>query len=332
MPATLTFILAGLAIVVAGSRLASYGDAIATRTGIGGAWIGAVLLASATSLPELATDLSAVRMGAPDLALGDLFGSNMANMLILAIVDLSAPRRQVLRRANLDHALSACLALTLTATATLLVIHPGPSVAGVGLGPVALLAMYLLGTRAVYRQATRPGPGPAAVAPGAGGERSLPTLRRALIGYAVAAIAILAVAPSFARSAEKIAVASGLGTTLVGTWLVGFATSLPELVASLSAVRLGALDMAVGNLFGSNCFNMAILFALDLAQPGGPIFLAASPEHAISGLFGILLTSLGLAAIVYRAERRVAMVEPDGLAIVVGYCIGIWVLYAARAG
>lgn len=332
MPAALTFVLAGAVIVVAGTRLAACADAIAARTGIGAAWIGAVLLASATSLPELATDLSAVRMGATDLALGDLFGSNMANMLILAIVDLSAPRRRVLRHVNLDHALSACLALALTAAATLLVLHPGPSVAGLGLGPVALLVMYLLGTRAVYRQTTRPGPAPDPHGQGAGPARSLPTLRRAVAGYAVAAIAILAVAPSFARSAEQIAVATGLGSTFVGTWLVGLATSLPELVASIAAVRLGALDLAVGNLFGSNCFNMAIFFALDLAQPVGPIFAAASPAHAITGLFGILLTSLGLAAIVYRAERRFAMIEPDSLAIALGYCIGIWVLYATRAG
>lgn len=336
MTAGLGFVLLAVVIVVAGSRLAAYGDAIAARTGLGGLWIGAVLLAGATSLPELATDLSAVRMGAPDLAVGDLFGSSMANMLILAIVDLSAPQRQVLRRATLDHALSACLALTLTALATALVLlRPGPAIAGLDVGPFLLFALYVLGTRAVYRHATRARPAAAGGGPegredGGGGGRTRPTLRRALAGYAVSALVIFAAAPAFARFAERLARETGLGTTFVGAWLVGLATSLPELVASVAAVRMGAFDLAVGNLFGSNGFNMAIFFGLDLAHPGGSLFAAVSPVHAITGLFGILLTSLGLAAIVYRAERRFAMVEPDSLAIVVAYVAGLWLLYGAR--
>jgi len=334
--AALVFVLSGAVIVYAGSRLASYGDAIAERTGVGGIWIGAVLLAGATSLPELATDVSAVRMGAPDLAVGDLFGSSMANMLILAIVDLTAPRRQVLRRATLDHALSACLALALTGLATVLVVlRPGPAIGGIEVGPSILLVMYLFGTRAVYRHVTRSQPAVVAEPRREGGEgrrRPLPTLRHALIGYAVSALAILVVAPAFARAAESIAVQTGLGTTFVGAWLVGLATSLPELVASVAAVRIGAFDMAVGNLFGSNGFNMAIFFALDLAHPGGHLFAAVSPAHAITGLFGIILTSLGLAAIVYRAQRRFAMIEPDSLAIVLGYFFGMWMLYLGRGG
>jgi cation:H+ antiporter len=260
----------------------------------------------------------------------------MANMLILAIVDLAAPRRQVLRRATLDHALSACLALALTALATVLVVmRPGPAIGGIEVGPSLLLAIYLLGTRAVYRHVTRSQPAVVAEPRREGGEarrRALPTLRHALVGYAASALAILAAAPFFARSAERIAIGTGLGTTFVGAWLVGLATSLPELVASVAAVRLGAFDMAVGNLFGSNGFNMAIFFALDLAHPGGPLFAVVSPAHAITGLFGIILTSLGLAAIVYRAQRRFAMIEPDSLAIVVCYCFGMWMLYLGRGG
>src|SRR3990170_3161120 len=107
-----TFLASGLVVVLAGSVLARYGDAIGERTRIGGLWIGTVLLAGATSLPELATDITAVRLGAPNLAVGDLFGSSMANMLVLAFVDLLWPRKQILRQATFDHALSGCLAIT----------------------------------------------------------------------------------------------------------------------------------------------------------------------------------------------------------------------------
>lgn len=85
------FIASGLVVVLAGNALARYADAIAEATKLGRLWIGSVLLAGATSLPELATDISAVRLGATDLAVADLFGSSMANMLILAVIDLLPP-------------------------------------------------------------------------------------------------------------------------------------------------------------------------------------------------------------------------------------------------
>lgn len=152
------------------------------------------------------------------------------------------------------------------------------------------------------------------------------SLRQALLGFGGAAAVILISAPIFAWGAKGIAEMTGLGNTFVGTWLVGLSTSLPELVASLAAVRMGAFDMAVGNLFGSNAFNMAIFFPLDLAQSGS-IFAAVDPSHVVSALFGVILMGLGLAAIAYRAKRRFAMLEPDSLLILVAYLLGIWLLY-----
>ncbi len=328
MTYALAFLSSGIVVVLAGTALARYADAIAETTKLGRLWIGAVLLAGATSLPELMTDLAAVRLGATDLAVGDLFGSSLANMLILAIVDLLPPRRRVLRQATLDHALAASLAISLNALAAVLVLaRPASSLLRVGPGSLLLLLGYAAGTRAVYRHARRDG---AAQTPGP--ERATPSLslRRAVLGFATAALVVLLVAPAFAWSARGIAEITGLGNTFVGTWLVGLATSLPELVASIAAVRMGAFDLAVGNLFGSNAFNMAIFFALDLAQPGN-LFAALDPNHALSGLFAVVLTSLGLAAIFYRAERRFAMIEPDSLLILIAYVLAIALLYSQGA-
>jgi cation:H+ antiporter len=330
MWAALLFVAAGAVVVVAGTALARYGDIIAGRTRAGRLWIGAVLLAGATSLPELGTDISAVRMGALDLALGDLFGSSMANMLILAVVDLLPPRREVLRRATLDHALAACLALSLSAlTAVFLIAPSGVLVGGVSVESAVLLATYLMGTRAVYRHAMRDfGPGPAATA--AAVAPALPTLKRALLGFGAAALVTLAAAPAFAFAAKELAEVTGLGTTFVGTWLVGLSTSLPELVASIAAVRMGAFDLAVGNLLGSNAFNISILIWLDLAHPGASIFVDGSPAHVLSLVFGMVLMALGLAAIVYRARKRFAMLEPDSALIVAMYLVALWFLYQHR--
>lgn len=109
--------------------------------------------------------------------------------------------------------------------------------------------------------------------------------------------------------------------------LVGISTSLPELVTAIAAVRLGAFDLAVGNLFGSNAFNMAAFFFVDLALSGGPIFNAITGTHAMTAFWGILLMSVGLMGIIYRAEKRYLLIEPDSLAIILGYCLGLWLLF-----
>jgi cation:H+ antiporter len=325
----LLFVLAGAVVVAAGTALARYGDAIAFRTRAGRMWIGAVLLAGATSLPELGTDVAAVRMGALDLALGDLFGSSMANMLILALVDLMPPRRDVLRRATLDHALAACVAIALTAFVAACLLAPtGFLVGGVSVESIGVAVAYLLGTRAVYRHAVRD-LRPAQEADGPGPGEAI-TLRHAVLGFGAAALVTLAAAPVFAHAAKELAEITGLGTTFVGTWLVGLSTSLPELVASIAAVRMGAFDLAVGNLFGSNAFNLAILLVVDLAHPGASVFVDASRAHLLTVVFAIVLMALGLAAIVYRAKKRFAALEPDSALIVLTYALAIAILYARR--
>lgn len=345
MAALLTFAIAAAVLVISASALTTSSDAISERTGIGRVWIGAVLVAGATSLPEFATDIASVRIGAADLAAGDLFGSSMANMLILAVIDLmQSPSNSVLRRAAFDNTLAAALAIVLNALgAMLLLTRPTFTVLRVTPGSIMLVVIFVLGMRAIYRQGARqlsvaalPGtPAAAAVAPAvdaapaapASGASETMSLRRAMAQVAIAALAILLAAPFLANSAKQIAELSGLGNTFVGTLLVALVTSLPELVASIVAVRMGALDLAVGNLFGSCAFNMCVFFAMDLFTKAS-IFAALDTSHAVSALFGIVLMGLGLAAIVYRAERRFWVFEPDASLIVLVYFAAIWVLYA----
>lgn len=335
--ALLLFTVCGGVVVVAGTALARYSDAFAEATGIGRLWVGSILLAMATSLPELATDISAVRMGVPDLAAGDLFGSGLANMLILALVDLLPARGRLLREATLDHALAANVGIVLTALgAALLLMRLDGTVLGVDPGGILLILVYVGGTRAIYYHGRRRGNGgvpPVStpedhVADAAARRRAVGA---ALRGFLAATVAILVAAPAFAWSAARIAELSGLGASFVGTLLVGFSTSLPELVATLAAVRLGSFDLAVGNLFGSNGFNMLIFPALDVVQGPGSFFRTVGPEHAITAMFVIMLMSLGLAGIVYRAERRFSALEPTSLLMVLVYGVAVVVLYFSSA-
>ena len=329
-----TVLISALAIVGAGTLLARAGDVIAARTKWGGVWVGSVFLAAATSLPEIVTDISAVRLGVPDLAAGDLFGSSMANMVILAVVTVVPSGTQLFQKAALDHALYASLAIVLTAIAAMSVlIGGGPSLFGVAYSSVLLLAVYIAGSRVVFRHSTLARTAgttiemSGALPPPLPGEtpqpEAIPSLRRAFIMFAGGAVTLVVAAPAFARSAQGIAEATGLGTTFIGTWLVGFSTSLPELVTCLAAVRMRAYDLAVGNLFGSNAFNMAVFPLLDAVSPTGPVFGAITATHAISALVGIGLMGIALAALVYRARGRLSLLEPSSAVIIVGYVLGL---------
>jgi cation:H+ antiporter len=130
--------------------------------------------------------------------------------------------------------------------------------------------------------------------------------------FAAAAAVLVVTGPRLATTAAELADRSGLGGTFVGTTLVALTTSLPELVASLAAVRLGAVDLAIGNTFGSNAFNMILFVPLDAAYPD-QLFQAVSPTHAVTALAVIVATAIAVLGQLYHVERRLPIVEPDAL-------------------
>jgi cation:H+ antiporter len=331
----LFFVVSAAAIVFAGTKLSRYGDQIAELTGLGRLWIGVVLMAAATSLPEVFTTMSAGWIDAPDLAAGNLFGAGMSNMLTLGLIDLLYRQKRVWQQAALGHTLTATLAMVLTALAAFFVLLRIEVVhLGVGFESVMLLILYVLGMRLVFRQedmARRQLEHKAVVEgmaekPGSDGSRR-DELRRAVRGFSVGALVLLIAAPALAWSAERIAEESGITATFIGTSLVAITTSLPELVVSISAVRLGAFDLAVGNLFGSNAFNMAAFFFADLAYRGGGLLSAVSSTHALTALWSIIMMNIGLMGIIYRAERRFMLIEPDSLLMIGIYVLGLWLLF-----
>jgi len=317
-------------IIVAGTVLTRCADAIADLTGFGRLLVGSILLAGATSLPELTVDVSAVRLGLPDMAVGDLMGSSLFNLLILAVIDmLHQSRGRLLSRASAAHALSATVSMLLTALAAagiLLGQHHEQTIFGVDLTSFAILIAYVLGVRLVlYDQKAAAGTQDVLMPAG-----PKTTLARASAGFVGAAAAILVAGPFMAEAAGTLAELSGLGGTFVGTTLVAISTSLPELVASLAAVRMGAFDLAVGNVFGSNAFNMVLLIPLDIAFQQGSLMAAVSSNHALTCLASIIVTCVAIAGQLYQVERRVKFIEPDAVLMIVLICGALLLLYFVR--
>lgn len=316
------FFVSAIIIVVSGTYLSRHADTIADLTGLGRLLVGSILLAGATSLPELSVDLTAVRIGEADMAVGDLLGSSLFNLLILGILDLSHQSRgRMLSRASVAHALPATLGIALTSIVAISILL-GPksswSFAGLGIGSWMVLVTYALGVRMVYYDqrfsAERAEPIQEPLFP----DRRTRLIKSGL-GFTAAALVIVATAPWLAGSAAEIADRTGLGGTFIGTTLVALCTSLPELVSSMAALRMGAPDMAIGNIFGSNAFNMVLLIALDLVQPGA-LLSCVSTTHILTALATILVTAVAVLGQLYHVERRRVLLEPDG-ALVVGLII-----------
>lgn len=316
-------------LTVGGVVLARSGDEIARRTGMSRALVGVVLLALATSLPELVTDVGAAIADAPNLAVGDLFGSSMANMAVLGILDLGR-RRRVWARVELGHARVASVAIGLTALAAIgILTSRGWSIGWIGIDTVLVAGGYVAAVAWMRRVPDVRGGGvlPAAIDwPDDGG-----SVRGSIARFGIATAVILVSAPLVAYSGREIAVVSGLGETFVGIALIAIATSLPELVTSLAAVRIGAYDLAVGNLFGSNALNMALLVFVDAAYTRGPVLATVDPAQVVGSVGAILLMALALAAIIQGSETRIGRLEPDAvlvLLVYVGALFAVWSVHS----
>jgi cation:H+ antiporter len=316
----LTFSLSAAGIVIAGIRLAPYGDAIGRHLGIGQGWIGLIFLATLTSVPELTTTVTGAAIDAPNIALGNAFGSNLFNVVIVAIMDvLLLGRGPFLAKVKPYHAISGGLAILLTTLAMLGIILK-PEISILGVSPVSLLLLvgYAVGVYLLFRAEKE---GASEDAADGANEKTLPLIRAA-VGFGVCGAVIIAAGIFLMRSSKEIALAAHFSDSFMGAILVAIITSLPELTTSIGALRIGATDMIVGNLFGSNMFNILTIFFADVAFRRGSIYAslgAGETDQLVVAAFGILLTAIAVVSIAGRPRRKVFGIGVDSALLLVSY-------------
>jgi cation:H+ antiporter len=320
-----------LAVIgVAGVRLSRYGDIIAEKTGMSRGWVGLILLATVTSLPELATGLSAVTVAqAPDIAVGDILGSCVFNLLIIVVLDFLYRKESIYTRARQGNVLSAGYGIALIGFVglNLLLYRDGtfPSIGHVGLYAPVILLLYLLAMRSLYRyeqeQVSEYVEDRAELYPDT-------SLKQAVRGYVMAAMAVVAAGIWLPFIAKDLAVAMAWEQSFVGTLFVAAITSAPELVVTVAALRMGAVDLAIGNLFGSNLFNIAILAIDDFAYLPGPLLADVSLTHATSAFSAMMMSGLAVVGLVLRPQSRVfRTVSWISLLLLVIYLLNTLFLY-----
>jgi len=328
----LQFAIGALILVLAAVKLAECGDAIAYHTNLGGMLIGVILLASATSAPEILTMISSINQNHIDLTAGDLFGSSMFNMLLLGLLDMVFYRNRILRRVALKHALTASLATMLTGLAVFFILSDiDVGIGWFGLDSLLMLAVYFAGIWLLRKDHARGARTKHVERERQPSDDTTP-LPKAILGFALAVGVLIVVVPSVVSSGAAIAQVSGLGDGFIGVVLIAGVTSLPELVAMIAAVRLGEYDMAVGNLFGSNMFNMFALALADFVFLQGRFLGSIDPVFALAGLVAMLLTTLGLIGNLAHLERRIWFVELDALLLILGYLAGLYLLFSRGVG
>jgi cation:H+ antiporter len=316
-------------IIYCGTKLSHYGDKIADLTGMGKAWIGLILMASVTSLPELITGISSVAIvKAPDLAAGDLFGSCVFNLLILSVLDARI-KKPLFSSVKSSHIVAAIFGIILLMVAGMAIYlaEEIPSFLWISSFTFLLFGIYLVAVWGIfkYEHATLVESPPATVPHVA--NRSA-ELKKAITGYSFNALIVIGAAVFLPYFGENIAGYTGLGNTFFGTLFIAAATSLPELVVSLAALRIGALDMAVGNLLGSNVFNMFILGVDDVFYREGSLFRNISSAHLLSVFITIIMTSIvGLGLLFKPKKKRLWLLSLDTFIILILYLLLIIYLF-----
>lgn len=306
------FVLLALVIVTSGVALTHFADRIAEMTAMGHSLAGLLLLAAATSLPELSVGLAAMQIEAADLAMGELLGSCLWNLLLLAILDLSTRTRG--RMFSPDSAAQALLATVTVLLAAIIMmgLTLKSQFVFLRISPLSwvILVGYVLCVRLVYRDhGSQPEIDRGELA------RRGPARVVAIVGFLIAAAIIFFAAPYLASVADQLAERTGWGDTFLGVTFVALVTSLPEAVTTLAAIRLGRVNMAVANIFGSNAFNLTIIAALDVATPNA-LLASVSQVHLITVTAVILVTAVALLGILYRAEKRYWLIEPDAVLVI----------------
>jgi len=331
----LTF--AALIVIVAGARFTKLADVLADRLQIGGGWIGLILLATVTSLPELVSSGTATYLNNIDLALGGLLGSCSFNITLIFVLNALSGGGSVLRNVSPSHTLSSAFGLgliSLTLLGLVLVEKFGGSPRITGsielIWSAAILVTYLGCIRLIYRFEKRSNEGHAPVVR----HRVEPSLYVAVL---VLAAVIMVASWWLTRigdvlSMHPIEALGGrtLGATFVGACFLALATSLPELTTSVAAVRLGNLDLALGNLFGSNMFNIAVIPAIKGVSLASGNWLMMPPgsvqftQHMITGVLAIMLTTIAVGGLTYKSNRRMMRrFGFDAILIVVVYLGGM---------
>ena len=331
------FAFCTLVIGIVGTRLTRTVDELADRTGLGEAIAGAVLLGMVTSLSGIMVSVSAAWGGRPELAMSNALGGIAAQTLFLTAADVAH------RRANLEHAAASIGnimqgTLLLCLLTLLLIGRFSPEITIWHVHPITplLFIAYLYGLRIVSKAQSDPMWNPARTRETlidepdeANQQRSLPGM---IVAFLLMGLGIGIAGWLLERSATVIAEETGISQAAVGVLLTSVATSLPELVTTVAAVRRGALTLAVAGSIGGNAFDTLFAAVADVAYREGSIYHAIPDAVSLWVALSLLMTGVLLAGLIRREEQGPGRIGFESVTIIACYIAGVAMLVLGGEG
>lgn len=334
------FVVAAATIWMAGTRLERDADAIAKSTGLGHAFTGMLLLAAATSLPEVATTVTAVAiLDNPTLAVHNLLGGVALQTAILAVADAVEPRRGSLTHFSPRFVLlieGVGLILLLQITIAGITARGVPTIGTVSSWLIVLALAYLVVMYLVYRDRgqprwtpTRKDDVPASEPPPEEDTRE-PEGPAPWLSFGAMSLLVLAGGWLATETADVLAEQTGLGSAFLGATALAAATSFPELSTTIAAVRNDRHTVAISNVFGSNAFDVSLLVVAELLYGSGTILAHAESTVVFVATIGAVMTCIYLWGLMERGNRTILRLGLDSVACVLIYVAGMAVLYVIQ--
>jgi cation:H+ antiporter len=322
------FSLCALVIFYCGTKLAHYGDQMTELTGMSKAWFGMIMMASVTSLPELFVGISSAGIvQSADFAVGDVLGSCVFNLAILSLLDVFSKKTTLFSVASQSHVLAGALGIILFSFVGIGLFLPYDFqiIDWIGISSIIFIVIYLISIKLVY-QYDKDHPA-ASIASTTLETQNKTGLKKVVFYYSLNALFVIGAALLLPHFAEEISNQTGLQKSFIGTLLLAASTSLPEVAVSVAAIRMGAIDMAVGNLMGSNLFNIFILAIDDFFYTKGHLLVDASESNIISVFSIITMTAIAVTGLTYRSKSKPFILAWDTLLILIMYIFNMVILY-----
>ena len=280
------FVLAAAIVVFAAVQLNKYGDVISEKSTMSGAMVGGLLIAGATSLPELTTSLTAVYIDNPDIAVGNMLGSNVFNLLILAAVDLFYRKKRAFNQLKADEQVPALVAgfIFTGLIVGAILWNQTPSLFNIGLEMYLILIGYVIVLK-MFNGNPEGQPDETVTEK----KEIHITLKRAVVNFSIFALIVFASGSVLSITGDRLAEMTGMNSSFVGSVLIAASTSLPELVTVVVAFRMANYSMAAGSILGSNIFNLMLLVVTDIFYRKGAILQGTSPSMIWTALLAVLM-------------------------------------------
>ncbi|TYB32533.1 MAG: sodium:calcium antiporter [Flexistipes sinusarabici] len=314
----LLFFISAVLVIISGIKLSEYGDVIALKTKLGHSFVGITMLALFTSLPELISSIGAVTIvDAPDLAFGNVYGSNVFNIFVIFILDLVFRRGSFFKDVSMSNTISGVYGLLIMVVTFTGFVIGFPVIGWVSLLSILTVFVFFISLYNAYKSSA------IELLPEEGSVYEIP-LNKALYMFFLNATIIVFAGLLLSKSADQVAIITGLGQSVVGALLLALVTSLPELASCYGAVKVGATNMAIGNLFGSNVFNMFIIPVVDIFYFKGSVFEFVEPGHLFTGLIACIMALIALLGI---KQDKFSKFRVGHLSVYSVYILAVYIVY-----